>query len=196
VGDSCQPLHISYLHDGDPKTGKHHTVHHIKDTPQHRAGTTSDVIIPRGAGVHAAYEDDMVNSHRDKILQGLDAKSTPVTPAEYIQDGKAAAERLVDLMKDTFADLPPIDIVNLYVAQPDKKHTSGKMWSKFGAKTIDAMTAGTHLLAVLWESARVKGGGEGAGFDTGALTQKRAMKMCADPKFLPSCSIADVGGEL
>src|SRR4029077_14305194 len=76
VGDACQPLHISYLHDGDPLQGHSHTVHH-------HDGTTSDVLIAKGAGVHSAYEDGMVNSHRRDILRGLD-DTPPVLAGELI----------------------------------------------------------------------------------------------------------------
>ena len=32
LGDACQPLHISYLHDGDPERPTENTVHHKNGT--------------------------------------------------------------------------------------------------------------------------------------------------------------------
>jgi hypothetical protein len=55
------------------------------------------------------------------------------------------------------------------------------------------MQDGTHLLAVLWESAWVAGGGESRKRDTSALKPEDAMDICAPEEFLPSCSIAEVG---
>ena len=57
VGDACQPLHISYLHDGDPNRPVEHEF-----TRGKKAGTTE--MRPLGAGVHSAYEDKMVFDHR------------------------------------------------------------------------------------------------------------------------------------
>ena len=49
VGDSCQPLHISYMFNGDPDQM-------VADP----SGKSSDKV-PLGTGVHSAYEDDMVD---------------------------------------------------------------------------------------------------------------------------------------
>jgi len=58
------------------------------------------------------------------------------------------------------------------------------------------MKDGVHLLAVLWESAWVYGKAESRKVSTSALSPKAAMKICADPKFLASCSIEQIGAEL
>ena len=188
IGDACQPLHISYLHDGDPLRGKKHTVHH-------HDGTTSDVIIPLGAGVHSAYEDGMVNSHRKDILNGLD-KTPRVKPSEYVTSGKEAALRTIELMRNTFDALKPDALVAAYAKLPDKKKANDELWRQFGKGTIAVMKDGVHLLAVLWESAWVQGKAESRKVSTSALNPKAAMKICADPKFLASCSIEQIGAEL
>lgn len=61
VGDACQPLRISYIHDGDPLQATIHTVRHVRGK---KAGTTEDVKKALGEVVHSAYEDDMVNNMR------------------------------------------------------------------------------------------------------------------------------------
>jgi hypothetical protein len=107
VGDACQPLHISYLHDGDPLRAVTHTVHH-------RNGGQDERKDPLGMGVHSAYEDDMVNAHREDILEGL--KGTPKAGAnERVADGFSAARETVELMQATFELLPPTDIVQAYL---------------------------------------------------------------------------------
>src|SRR5262249_3801357 len=55
VGDACQPLHISYMFNGDPDDKV--------PTPVKNHGVTTTEMLPRAKGVHAAYEDDMVNYH-------------------------------------------------------------------------------------------------------------------------------------
>src|SRR5262249_10132413 len=73
VGDASQPLHISFLHDGDPR----------------REG--EDGSRPLGKGVHSAYEDDMVHGNRATILSQL-AEASPVAPGERISSGRDAAQ--------------------------------------------------------------------------------------------------------
>ncbi len=186
IGDSCQPLHISYLHDGDPTQSTAHTVHH-------RDGTTGVKHIALGTGLHSAYEDGMVNTHRKEILAGLD-KTPPVAKSQYIGSGQAAAQATIDLMRKTFEALPPADMLRDYLAAIKKNEDTAEMfWTTYGDGTIEAMQDGTHLLAVLWESAWVAGGGESGSRSTAQLTPEQAMNICAPAEFLPSCAITTVG---
>ena len=66
VGDSCQPLHISYLFNGDPD----HTVDGVMRDPQ--TGEKKHGQIPLGLGVHSAYEDQMIDRHVPEIMKGVD----------------------------------------------------------------------------------------------------------------------------
>ncbi|GLR86476.1 hypothetical protein [Bradyrhizobium iriomotense] len=186
VGDSCQPLHISYLHDGNPMNSTSHTVHH-------HDGTTSITHIPEGRGLHGAYEDDMVNAHRKQILDGLD-ETPAVQKSELIASGRDAAQATIELMRATFEALPPPDMLRDYLAAIKKNQDTTEMfWKNYGLATIKAMQDGTHLLAVLWESAWVTGGGEDAKRSTARLKPEQAMGICAPAEFLPSCSITTVG---
>ena len=190
VGDACQPLHISYLHDGDPLQPQTKTVHHIKKD------TYEEVKYALGTGVHSAYEDQMVNAYSAKILSGLDAVPA-VTVAELITTGAEAGAATVDLMRTTFRRLPPLKILNGYLAYTGRpKDRAPYMWKKFGPATIACMTKGTHLLSVLWQSAWTQGNGENTVTSTAALTQTEAMKLCQDPSFLPSYTIDKIASAL
>jgi hypothetical protein len=186
VGDACQPLHISFLHDGDPERPVKHVF-----TKGKKAGQTQ--LQPLGAGVHSAYEDAMVFQNRSDILQGL--KQTPkVQQAELVQTGREAAIATIKLMRDTFKALPPAKIVQAYVnVGKGGKAASTKLWSLFGRQTIGVMQDGTHLLAVLWESAWAAGGGERNVTRRSGLSQKEAMDIVKDDKFLPSMTIGQIG---
>jgi hypothetical protein len=81
-------------------------------------------------------------------------------------------------------------------ATKSHQDTKAMFWSKYGPGTVTAMQDGTHLLAVLWESAWVAGGGESKDRDTSALEPQQAMDICAAADFLPSCSIAQIGDQL
>jgi hypothetical protein len=189
VGDACQPLHISYLHDGDPER----TVKH-KLTKGDREGETEQRAF--GTGVHAAYEDSMVSAFRDKVLDAL--KETPTTtPDEMITTGLDAAKLTIAMMRATFKALPPMSIVEAFAEFDGKpKDRAEHLWKKFGAKTLKSMQSGSHLLAVLWESAWLAGGGETRVKSTRALTEEKAMEICADPDFIPSVGIAKIGPHL
>lgn len=188
VGDACQPLHISYLHDGDPEQP-------VTRTVRHRNGTEEEKVDPLGSGVHSAYEDAMVNAHREEILAGL-AATPKVKAGELIQSGFEAAKATIGLMRTVFARIPPRKIVQFYIDSDAKpKQLAEDMWEEFGDGTIECMKDGAHLLAVLWQSAWVAGGGDQTvpASALKALTEQRAMKICQDDDFLPSVSVGKIG---
>jgi hypothetical protein len=188
IGDACQPLHISFLHDGDPEQPQTRTIHH-------KNGTDEDVVEPLGAGVHSAYEDAMVSAHRGDILDGLTA--TPkVKAAELIQTGFDAAKAAIALMRTVFERIPPRKIVQFFVESDVKpKQLAEDMWEEFGEGTVECMKDGVHLLAVLWQSAWVAGDGDQTipASALKALTRQKAMKVCQDEDFLPSTSVGNIG---
>jgi hypothetical protein len=182
IGDACQPLHISYLHDGDPERLVEYTI-----TKGERKGEIEERRF--GAGVHSGYEDAMISAFREDVLDAL--SHTPKTKAaEMIATGFEAAQLTVAMMRKTFKSVPPLAIVNAFGEFDGKpKDRAVHLWSKFGNKTIKNMQSGSHVLAVLWESAWQTGGGESKVGSTAALTRKRAMEICADDDFIPSVSI-------
>jgi hypothetical protein len=120
VGDACQPLHCSYLHDGHPD------------------GT--------GQGVHSAYEDDMLRSHAPDLLdslgRALDSASGAVTPPT---SGKAAAVAVIDLMRRTFKAIPPASIVDAFIRGDDLWSRFGVDTVKVlkdGVRTLQAIWIG------------------------------------------------------
>ena len=189
VGDACQPLHISYLHDGDPLRKFEYTFKKGK-----KAGETEE--RPLGQGVHAAYEDAMISAFRKDVLSGL--KKTPkAAKSELVESGFAAARRTVEMMRATYDTLPPMEIVDAFVAfEGTPKERSAFFWNEFGERTIEVMQGGAHLLAVLWESAWHLGDGENTISSTRALKKKEAMKICANANFLPSVTIDRIGAIL
>ena len=189
VGDACQPLHISYLHDGDPKRPVKHTF-----TRGKKEGTSE--MRPMGQGVHSAYEDAMVHDHRKQILDGLE-KTPVVEKDEWVANGFEAAKKTIAMMRDTFKDIPPADLVQAYIdVGAGGKASSDALWKAFGTDTIKVMQGGAHLLAVLWESAWNQGKGETNVGSTKALTQEEAMAIVADEGFCPSMSVDAIGSIL
>ena len=187
LGDACQPLHISYLHDGDPEqavTFTHTSGKHAGESEQR----------PLGQGVHSAYEDDMIFDNRVEILRRL-RETTPVTEQELVESGFEAAKTTIALMRATFAALPPRDIVNVFLQAGghQNKRASAALWQAFGQRTIGVMQDGAHLVALLWESAWRAGNGEVNVTNTDALTTDEAMTIVQHDDFLPSVSIDKIG---
>lgn len=188
VGDACQPLHISYLHHGDPADFE------IKMLADRKTGVKKPTKVPRAEGVHEAYEATMVGAAgiRPLILAGL--KDTAVVKkSEYVTTPQAAAEATVALMRQTFSAIKPADLVTAFMAgRGEEKSLSAALWKKFGTRTIRVMQAGTHLLAVLWESAWVLGNGESYGGSLRALTVDEAKGIYEPTLFLKSYYINEI----
>ena len=146
-----------------------------------------------GQGVHSAYEDAMVFAHRTDILAGL--KKTPkVKRTERIKTGFEAAQKTIELMRNTFNLIPPPKLVQTYIdVGKGGKPATDAMWKAYGKQTVSVMQDGAHLTALLWESAWEVGQGEANVTSTAALTQDAAMEIVSDPEFVPSTTIDKIG---
>jgi hypothetical protein len=189
VGDACQPLHISYLFNGDPD--------HLESAQQRDRKTHEMVTVnlPRGTGVHAAYEDGMVDRHSAEILNGIEAQAKSGTAVPLVQGGHSAAVAVVSLMQQTFDTIQPRDIVDTYVRENDSspKQVADALWDEFGKKTIHVMVLGCRYLAMLWDSAWKEGGGDDTVKDLGEIQQDALEALYQDRKFLPSHTLDTIG---
>jgi len=192
VGDACQPLHISYLYNGDPD----HTVPEIvTDSKTHQKKT---VQVSTGNGVHSAYEDDMVNTHVPQILAGIDQRLAAANPLPLVSGGHNAAVAVVQLMTRTFGAIQPRAIVNAFVPIEDQKPSprAEALWAKFGAGTMDVMADGCLSLAQIWESAWQDGGGNNTIQNLGLVNQTSLEKLYQDPNFMPSHTLDTISSVL
>jgi hypothetical protein len=99
---------------------------------------------PPGKGLHSAYEDEMVNANRLKILDGL-GMTPKTTGAELINDGQEAAVKTIELMRKTFGRIPPANIVDAFVRfDKSKVGRADSFWKQFGKATIQCMQDGTY----------------------------------------------------
>ncbi len=190
LGDACQPLHISYLHDGDPLQPQDHVFSRGKKEGQSEGR-------PLGQGVHSGYEDTMVFDHRTEILAAL-GKTPQVKPGELVKTGIAAARLTIELMRSTFGLIEPRKLVDAFVAAGGKinKATSEALWADFGDDTIACMQGRAHAIAVLWESAWEAGNGDANIRSTAALTRQEAMAIVTPDNFLQSMTVDAIGAAL
>jgi hypothetical protein len=149
-----------------------------------------------GQGVHSMYEDRMVFDHRKEILDGLQ-RTPKVKQGELITNGFEAAQKTIDMMRNVFKQIPPLKMVQTYIGVgKGGQAASDALWKAYGQKTVDVMKQGSHLVAVLWESAWAVGDGETKVKSLQPLTQDQAMAIVGDPDFLPSMMVDQIGTHL
>lgn len=181
VGDACQPLHTSYLSQGDP------------DRVVSRPQSTGKIL--EADGVHGGYEDDMVSY--GYVSQNLAARlETEVRRQEKdakekiarIARGKDAARAVIELVAATRKTLAPADIVDKWVELRGtaRKDRAPAMWTVFGDPTIECLARGSRYLARLWHDAWTVGHGKQKIGEGIKVKPADIMKLYNDPKFVPS----------
>jgi hypothetical protein len=166
VGDACQPLHMSYLFNGEPNangSGK------------------------RGEGVHSAYEDKMLRQNSVELLNLLSTRLKNPAKIKAPKNGKEAAVRTVELMRKTFATIKPIDIVNAFAGGKD-------LWPLFKDGTVDVIAAGVATLRAVWQGAWDQGNGNAiSASKLGAANAKALIKLYMTSTWMPSKNLKTIG---
>ncbi|MBZ5491816.1 MAG: hypothetical protein LAO76_12870 [Acidobacteriia bacterium] len=187
VGDAGQPLHISYLHHGDPEDSMIDPHSNETEPPKNR--------ISRQNAVHAAYESDMFKYHAIDMQNKL-RQSVSRNGLALIRGHKNAAYKAVELMLKTFDILPPQDIVNQFkeFSPEDKpKAIANKLWDQFQNQTVEVMANSCRYLAMLWESAWKEGGGTAAMVSGRPIGSGKLIDLYKKRTFLPSCTLDEIG---
>lgn len=156
VFDACMPLHISYMHHGDPN-GKMKTI----------VEQGKEKEVPLAYDVHAEFDNDMVEYFVADVRKRLPklvieaAKKNKPTSLVELQTTKDAAVAAVKLMMDTFALAPAQAIVKDYEKLVDvpKRARCEALWQQYGDGMLHAMAEGVVLASRLWEAAWVNGNG-------------------------------------
>jgi hypothetical protein len=192
IGDACQPLHTSYLSQGDPA----HIVHRPEATEK---------MMMEADGVHSGYEDEMINyGFQTKDLNSLivaEIKRQETVAAEKIavmKNGLDAAKGVMALIAATRKTLLPGDIVKKWVEfhHLKKEVREESMWDEFGTKTVECMARGSRYLAKFWHDAWVQGKGD-TKIGQGSKRTKTQIKTLYDDKtFVPSVALDKYPGIL
>lgn len=185
IGDACQPLHTSYLSQGDPNR--------VVDRP--RAVGKKKL---EADGVHSGYEDEMIDyGFLNKDLNDLieaEIERQEIDANEAIagmQSGFDAAKSLLDLIKATRGTILPADIVAKWVELDpvSKSEREDAMWSAFGTKTVRCMARGSRYLAKMWHEAWTQGNGD-ANIGQGAKqTETDIQKLYVKDSMVPSLAL-------
>lgn len=190
LGDACQPLHGSYLTDGDP----------FRFPDGSPSGEELGLGSGFGGGIHGAYEGDMLNAHVDDLLDRLGGAVGQSHQMNLIEGGQNAGFAVVKLMRRTRGHIEPIRLVETYgalVLADEKDRAPQVLWEEFGEQTIQVMADGCRTLAMLWESAWTEGNGDQ--IPTTQLTMKtktRLREIYEDRDFVPSTPLGQIDQHL
>jgi hypothetical protein len=167
IGDACQPLHASYLHDGDP-------------------------TMPGDAGVHSAYETAMLSAQTVEFINDLADALNGKTASPQVTGGKQAALATIALMRRTATTLPPMEVIIANRQTPGGPGRSERLWEKLGPRTIQCIADGALTLTMLWESAWRQGnGGQFPNSKLKALSKTTLRNLCIGSKIAPSRTLKE-----
>lgn len=173
VGDACQPLHVSFLHHGRP------------DHPEEK-------------NVHSVYETQMLDRRAAEMIEGVNRKlqEEGAQAQADVQGGHQAARSVIDLMRQTFAVLPPLEIVETFNASAGRGRINA-MWNQLGGRTCTCIAGGCLRLASLWESAWHEGNGQAVDAGRlGTVATDALQTLYNDRDFLPAFRLRETGWNL
>ncbi len=194
VGDACQPLHGSKLADGyaDQPTTVEHT--------RRATGETYEEDSHVGAGVHSAYETNMVDRFASELVAGLTkAIKEPSKGPKPVASGHEAAAAIVALMDRTAKRLPPEQLIQTYLKAGGKKAVAvyEALWDAYGDATIETMLDGSQVLAMIWDSAWSAGKGDSIPQGSLAAIKKETLQeLYENTEFVPSLDLDHIGAVL
>jgi hypothetical protein len=165
IGDACQPLHVSYLHHGNPDK-------------------------PEESPVHSTYETKMLDRFVNDLVAGVNSRLKGSKPSvKKMRDGSEAADHVVTLMRETLNRIPPQSIIDLFDDNPGRTRLQ-KMWEKLDDPTMDCIAEGAKALAQYWEAAWLEGRSDPGAVKlpkkAAAIDETDLMALYRDKTFMPS----------
>jgi hypothetical protein len=193
VGDGCQPLHSSYMSNGDPADNQ--TVQYTakRTSSKHHVGDVYAKTINPGNGVHSAYEDAMIDDKIEQIFPKLASSQVNDEAIDPIASGQDAGFAVLTLMRKTQETIHPKDIVEAFKAANGKTNVSDALFEQFGSATVDCLARGSNYLAAIWTAAWVNGEGSNKIADRGAVSDKKLIHLYTDQEELPSKHLDTIG---
>src|SRR5262249_56474843 len=87
----------------------------------HKTGEKESGQVATGTGVHAAYEDVMIDRHVQEVITGVDSKLQPPPHPPLVKGGHAAAVAVLALMQPHFHTIPPRGIFIEFLKGEDEE---------------------------------------------------------------------------
>ena len=191
VFDACMPLHISYMHHGNPK-GPMKT--------KKIGGKEKE--LPLAYEVHEEFDNQMVEYYSatikarlPEIVQQKALGREPATVAA-IKTAKDAAVATVALMRNTVRKYAnPGDIVKDFedLVDMSKRDRCDRLWKKYGDGLMQAMAEAVVLTTRLWEAAWRKGNGKKLIRSTDAVPEPELRRLYETKEgFLDSVNLENI----
>jgi hypothetical protein len=193
VGDGCQPLHSSYMSDGDPADNQLIDYTAKRTSKYHAKGDVYQKITNPGSGVHVAYEDHMIDDTIDDIFPKIPNSPVNAEAIDPINSGQAAGFAVLTLMKKTQDTILPKDIVEVFKAAKGTQNVSDALFEQFGDRTVDCLARGSNYLAAIWTAAWVQGNGDGNIANLTKVAEQKLIDLYANPNELPSKHLDTIG---
>ena len=195
VGDACQPLHSSYMSNGDPADGTTILYTAKRTSKNHQKGDQYEKPFNPGEGVHSVYEDTMIDDRIDTILPALAADAVNNEPIDPIDSGQAAGFATLTLMKKTQETIPPKEIVEAFKLA-DGNDVSKALSDQFESRTVTCLARGAKYLAAIWTAAWTEGDGDTKIGNAGLVDSADLIKLYVDRDELPSKHLDTIQPEL
>jgi hypothetical protein len=192
VGDACQPLHSSYMSNGDP--ADNHTIQYTakRSSSKHQKGDVYPKTINPGEGVHTAYEDAMIDAQIDTIWPALNKRQSP-DAIDPIGSGQDAGFAVLTLMRQTQETIKPKEIVEAFKAANGQDELTDALAEQFEDRTVTCLARGASYLAAIWTSAWAAADGALKIKDRGIVAEQQLIDLYVDPKELPSMHLDTIG---
>jgi hypothetical protein len=170
LGDACQPLHVSFLHHGDPDK-------------------------PEQAPVHSTYETKMLDRFVNDLVEGVNARLQGKKGTKKFTGGAASANHVVSVMKETFDTLAPKTVLQSFLKNTGRQRMQG-MWTDLGEGTMDCIALGAVGVAEYWEAAWKEGRSDPAAaalpHTPPEIAQPDLMALYRDKTFMPSLFLSQM----
>ena len=193
VGDGCQPLHSSYMSNGDPADDKTIQYTAKRDSKYHKKGDVYPKTVNPGNGVHAAYEDHMIDDKIDEIFPAVPNSPVNGEAIAPITNGQDAGFAVLTLMKNTQGTIAPRTIVQAFKDANGNGNMSDALYEQFSQGTIDCLARGSQYLAAIWTAAWTNGNGAAQVTNAGKVKPQDLIDLYVDPAELPSKHLDTIG---
>lgn len=192
VGDACQPLHSSYLADGDPAEDT--TIPYVaqRTSTHHQKGEHYRKPFNPGQGVHVAYEDHMIDDRIDAIFPALAGAAVNNEAIDPITSGQTAGFATLTLMRKTHETIEPREIVQAFKDVQTGQNVSKALSDQFEDRTVTIMARGSRYLAAIWAAAWKESGGDTKIGNKGLVKAARLIKLYRSRRELPSKQLSTI----
>ena len=179
VGDSCIPLHLSYLHHGYGPDAP-------RDSDEYRQYKKS-----REYKIHSIFEQGMFERRPSELLRAINRRLGGRRRAT-VNSGAGAIKLVFKLMDEVYKRLPPEDIIAADDPNGTQPERAVRLFNALGDKAAQCVALGCRAQAELVESAWRQGRGARLlprGRAVPTFTRDNLKRLYYSQRFLPALTL-------